>query len=111
MTVPDLQLLDQLRDAINSHDAARVAECFAEDFRAELPHHRSQLHRCAPRAGQLDEHLRQCAGTDRQGAPFGDKRWGDESPWFLWRLWLLDFDQGLVGPFRSVEDVLELGGR
>jgi ketosteroid isomerase-like protein len=39
MTVPDLQLLDQLRDAINSHDAARVAECFAEDFRAELPHH------------------------------------------------------------------------
>ena len=26
-----------------------------------------------------------------------------ESPWFRWRLGLLDFDQGLVGPFRSVE--------
>ena len=34
-----------------------------------------------------------------------------ESPWSRWRLSLLDFDQGLVGPFRSVEDGLELGGR
>ena len=31
-----------------------------------------------------------------------------ESPWFRWRLGLLDFDQGLVGPFRSVEDGFEL---
>jgi GGDEF domain-containing protein len=34
-----------------------------------------------------------------------------ESPWFRWRLGLLDFDQGLVGPFRSVEDGFELCGR
>jgi hypothetical protein len=31
-------------------------------------------------------------------------------PWFCRRLELLDFDQGLVGPFRSVEDVLKLCG-
>jgi hypothetical protein len=35
----------------------------------------------------------------------------DETPWFRWRLGLLDFDQGLVGPFRSVEDGFELCGR
>jgi len=39
-------------------------------------------------------------------------RWdAGESPWFRWRLGLLDFDQGLVGPFRSVEDGFELCGR
>jgi hypothetical protein len=32
----------------------------------------------------------------------------DESPWLWWRLGLFDFDQGLVGPFRSVEGLLEL---
>ena len=31
-----------------------------------------------------------------------------ESHWVCWRLWLLDFDQRLVGPFRSVERFLEL---
>ena len=34
-----------------------------------------------------------------------------ETPWFRWRLGLLDFDQGLVGPVRSVEDGFELCGR
>ena len=34
-----------------------------------------------------------------------------ETPWFRWRLGLLDFDQGLVGPFRSVGDGFELCGR
>jgi hypothetical protein len=34
-----------------------------------------------------------------------------ETLWFRWRLGLLDFDQGLVGPFRSVEDGFELCGR
>jgi ketosteroid isomerase-like protein len=38
-TSPDLQVLDRLRDAIGSHDPARVAACFTEDYRAELPHH------------------------------------------------------------------------
>ena len=33
-----------------------------------------------------------------------------ETLWFRWRLGLLDFDQGLVGPFRSVEDGFELCG-
>ena len=37
--------------------------------------------------------------------------WSGETPWFRWRLGLLDFDQGLVGPFRSVEDGFELCGR
>ena len=31
-----------------------------------------------------------------------------EPHWICWRLGLLDFDQGLVGPFRSVERLLEL---
>jgi len=31
-----------------------------------------------------------------------------ESHWPWWRLGLLDFDQWLVGPFRSVERLLEL---
>ena len=34
-----------------------------------------------------------------------------ETHWFRWRLGLLDFDQGLVGPFCSVEDGFELCGR
>lgn len=34
-----------------------------------------------------------------------------ESHWVWWRLGLLDFDQGLIGPFRSVERVFELRGR
>ena len=34
-----------------------------------------------------------------------------ETPWFRWRLGLWDFDQGLVGPVRSVERGFELGGR
>ena len=33
-----------------------------------------------------------------------------ESPWFWWRLGLLDFDQGWSGPFRSAEDGFELYG-
>ena len=37
-------------------------------------------------------------------------RW-NETHWFRWRLGLLDFDQGLVGPFCSVEDGFELCGR
>lgn len=39
MASPDLGVLDKLRDAINSHEPARVAACFTEDFRSELPHH------------------------------------------------------------------------
>lgn len=39
MASPDLEVLDKLRDAINSHDPARVASCFTDDFRSELPHH------------------------------------------------------------------------
>lgn len=31
--------LDRLREAINSGDPARVADCFTADFLAELPHH------------------------------------------------------------------------
>ena len=38
-TTPDLHVLDRLREAIDSHDPARVAACFADDYRAELPHH------------------------------------------------------------------------
>jgi ketosteroid isomerase-like protein len=35
----DPLVLDNLRDAIDSGDAARVAGCFTPDFRADLPHH------------------------------------------------------------------------
>lgn len=35
----DPLVLDRLREAINSGDPSRVADCFTEDFRAELPHH------------------------------------------------------------------------
>jgi ketosteroid isomerase-like protein len=38
-TTPNLRVLDLLRDAIGSHDPARVAACFTDDYRAELPHH------------------------------------------------------------------------
>ncbi len=30
--------VDRLRDAINSHDPHRVADCFTADYRAEVPH-------------------------------------------------------------------------
>lgn len=30
--------VDELRDAINSHDPQRVAVCFTTDHRAEIPH-------------------------------------------------------------------------
>ena len=39
MAAADLEALDRLRDAINSHDPARVASCFTEDFHSEVPHH------------------------------------------------------------------------
>ena len=32
----------RLRDAINSHDPQRIAGCFTEDYRCELPMHPSQ---------------------------------------------------------------------
>ncbi|WNG87603.1 nuclear transport factor 2 family protein [Mycobacterium sp. ITM-2016-00317] len=35
----DPLVLDRLREAINSGDASRVADCFTADFHAELPHH------------------------------------------------------------------------
>lgn len=36
---PETSVLDALRDAINSGDPGRVADCFTDDYRAELPHH------------------------------------------------------------------------
>ncbi len=38
-TASDPLVLDRLREAINSGDPTRVADCFTADFRAELPHH------------------------------------------------------------------------
>jgi ketosteroid isomerase-like protein len=38
-TPSDPLALDRLREAIDSGDPARVADCFTADFRAELPHH------------------------------------------------------------------------
>ena len=38
-TDSDPLVLDRLRGAIDSGDARRVADCFTDDFRAELPHH------------------------------------------------------------------------
>jgi hypothetical protein len=38
-TAADLAVLDRLRDAIRSHDPNRVAACFTDDYRAEIPHH------------------------------------------------------------------------
>ena len=34
--------IEHLRDAINSHDPARVADCFTENYRCELPLHPSR---------------------------------------------------------------------
>jgi ketosteroid isomerase-like protein len=34
--------VERLRDAINSHDAARVADCFTEDYRCDMPTHPSR---------------------------------------------------------------------
>ncbi|AUG76869.1 hypothetical protein CFP65_2007 [Kitasatospora sp. MMS16-BH015] len=30
--------IDRLKDAINSHDPRRVADCFTTDYRSETPH-------------------------------------------------------------------------
>jgi ketosteroid isomerase-like protein len=38
-TPSDPLALDRLREAIDSGDPTRVADCFTADFRAELPHH------------------------------------------------------------------------
>jgi ketosteroid isomerase-like protein len=38
-TTADLAVLERLRDAIDSHDPNRVAACFTDDYRSELPHH------------------------------------------------------------------------
>lgn len=68
-----------------------------------------------PFAGQFAGHYKEA--SKKMGrfnlAIFGKTGVGKstESPWFRWRLALLDFDQGLVGPFRSVEDGFELCGR
>ena len=52
-------------------------------------------------------------GAPQPGPVLGVGQIGEvlETLWFRWRLGLLDFDQGLVGPFRSVEDGFELCGR
>ena len=34
--------IERLRDAINSHDAARVADCFTENYQCDLPLHPSR---------------------------------------------------------------------
>ena len=34
--------VERLRDAINSHDAARVADCFTENYRCDMPMHPSR---------------------------------------------------------------------
>ena len=34
--------VERLRDAINSHDAARVADCFAENYQCDTPMHPSR---------------------------------------------------------------------
>ncbi|MDN5749744.1 MAG: nuclear transport factor 2 family protein, partial [Pseudonocardia sp.] len=36
--MPAPEPVDRLRDAINSHDPQRVASCFTNDYRAEVPH-------------------------------------------------------------------------
>jgi hypothetical protein len=35
-------LIEHLRDAINSHDPARVADCFSENYQADHPLHPSR---------------------------------------------------------------------
>jgi ketosteroid isomerase-like protein len=42
MTTPDARVLNLLREAIESHDPRRVAACFTDDFRADVPHHPSR---------------------------------------------------------------------
>jgi len=37
-----LPTIERLRDAINSHDAARVADCFTEDYQSDMPLHPSR---------------------------------------------------------------------
>jgi hypothetical protein len=34
--------VERLRDALNSHDAARVADCFAENYQCDMPTHPSR---------------------------------------------------------------------
>ena len=34
--------VERLRDAINSHDAARVADCFTENYQCDMPMHPSR---------------------------------------------------------------------
>jgi hypothetical protein len=34
--------IERLRDAINSHDAAHVADCFTENYQCEMPLHPSR---------------------------------------------------------------------
>ena len=34
--------IERLRDAINSHDAARVADCFTENYQCDMPLHPSR---------------------------------------------------------------------
>jgi ketosteroid isomerase-like protein len=34
--------VERLRDAINSHDAARVADCFTENYQCDVPMHPSR---------------------------------------------------------------------
>jgi len=34
--------IERLRDAINSHDATRVADCFTENYQADMPLHPSR---------------------------------------------------------------------
>ena len=34
--------VERLRDAINSHDAARVTDCFAENYQCDMPMHPSR---------------------------------------------------------------------
>ena len=57
-------------------------------------------------AGQNTGHPSNLCGS--QGKSQRTSVCRSESPWFAWRLGLLDFDQCLVGPFRSVEDGFEL---
>ena len=37
-----LSTIERLRDAINSHDAARVAACFTENHQCDMPLHPSR---------------------------------------------------------------------
>ena len=37
-----LLIIEQLRNAINSHDAARVADCFTKNYQCDMPLHPSR---------------------------------------------------------------------